>query len=146
MAKSFKKAPAATEPPKRVSEKDIFDFLDEDRKPTTTPPPAEDNTSNTRNTISVEDTTVTDDTSVTAVTNEEVDVRQTFVLGQRYLDRLKDYVHTRRVQGQYEYTQKQALHDALDKLFEGVDITERPAHIRQQEESRKQRIRRGISK
>ena len=146
MAKSFKKAPVATEPPKRVSEKDIFDFLDEDRKPTAAPLLADDNTSNTHNTVQSDDTAVIPVTSVTTVTKEEADVRQTFVLGQRYLDRLKDYVHTRRMQGQYEYTQKQALHDALDKLFEGVDITERPAHIRQQEESRKQRIRRGISK
>ncbi|MBC6613374.1 hypothetical protein H8B15_20805 [Hymenobacter sp. BT507] len=142
MAKSFKKAPAAVEPPKRTSEKDIFDFLDEDRKPTT-PITTESNTSNIDNTSTVKEDAVT---SVTAVTNEEADVRQTFVLGQRYLDKLKDYVHTRRMQGQYEYTQKQALHDALDKLFEGFDITERPAHIRQQEESRKQRIRRGIGK
>ncbi|AHJ95297.1 hypothetical protein Hsw_PB0007 (plasmid) [Hymenobacter swuensis DY53] len=48
--------------------------------------------------------------------------------------------------GQYEYTQKQALHDALDKLFDGATIESRPAHIRQQEETRKQRIRRGIPK
>jgi len=153
MAKSFKKPPAASEQPKRISEKDIFDFLDEDRVPSA--PATESDKNNSSNTSTIGNTdnigntnnnNVTSATTVMTVTDQEADVRQTFVVGQRYLERLKDYVHTKRMQGQYEYTQKQALHDALDKLFEGVEIEARPAHIRQQEESRKQRIRRGISK
>ncbi|MBX0293193.1 hypothetical protein K3G63_22300 [Hymenobacter sp. HSC-4F20] len=73
-------------------------------------------------------------------------MRQTFIIGQQYLEQLKDYVHTRRVAGQYEYTQKQALHEALELLFASATIEARPAHIREQEESRRQRIRRGLPK
>ena len=156
MAKSFKQLAPTPTVQKRTSEKDIFDFLEE--KPIATPSnQAQDNTSNTSNTKgkasgnkrsinSSAAKSVEDVSSVTNVTNEEVDVRQTFIIGEQYLNRLKDFVHTKRVAGQYEYTQKQALHEALDRLFEGATIEERPAHIRQQEEARKQRIRRGITK
>ncbi|SNR96514.1 hypothetical protein [Hymenobacter mucosus] len=157
MAKSFKQLAAKPDGQKRTSEKDILDFLEEqDERPVPTAIPqhptteqkfsSADDLGKTKNT-SV--SSITDDTSVTndtIVTDVESDVRQTFIIGQQYLDRLKDYVHTKRVAGQYEYTQKQALHDALDKLFEGATIEVRPAHIRQQEETRKQRIRRGIPK
>ncbi|GAB3309852.1 hypothetical protein [Hymenobacter tenuis] len=73
----------------------------------------------------------------------EVDVRQTFIINEHYLEKLKNYVHSRRATGEYNYTQKQALHEALDKLFAGVSVAERPDHIRKQEEQRKQKIRRG---
>ena len=46
-------------------------------------------------------------------------VRQTFVLSRGHLEQLRDYVHARRVQGEYTYSQKQALQEALDLLFAG---------------------------
>lgn len=73
----------------------------------------------------------------------DVDVRQTFVLGQRYLERLKNFVHTKRMIGEYDFTQKQALHQALDLLFATARIEERPLQIRQKEEIRRQQIRKG---
>lgn len=155
MAKSFKQAPRVEPAPKRVSEKDIFDFLTEERPsaarqtgsaPIQGIPPAKDNIGNTDNPNNSNTHIANSITGVTDVIKEAHDVRQTFVLGQDYLDRLRDYVHTRRAQGQYEYTQKQALHEALDKLFDGFALQERPARIRQQEEERKQRIRRGIGR
>ncbi|MCB2411137.1 hypothetical protein [Hymenobacter lucidus] len=170
MAKSFKQLAAKLEAPKRTSEKDILDFLEQDHPATnrvassisntssssntnntniasnTNNTEAVDKQSNSSNTSNTKSLATVVDSSVTDVTNEDIDVRQTFILGLQYLDRLKDYVHTKRTGGQYEYTQKQALHDALDRLFEGATIEARPAHIRQQEESRKQKIRRGIPK
>jgi uncharacterized membrane protein len=161
MAKSFKQLAAKPEAPKRTSEKDILDFLEQEQPAKSVIPSKNsqvdnsNNTSNTRKTKSSahrEEATSTPErisdsiADVTGVTEDDIDVRQTFIVGQQYLDRLKDYVHTKRMSGQYEYTQKQALHEALDKLFEGATIEVRPAHIRQQEESRKQRIRRGIAK
>ena len=160
MAKSFKSLAAKPEIPKRTSEKDILDFLEQDILPEPIPSNSTseshgDNTSNTSitavesntgNSSNTKKKPVVNVTSVTNITPEEVDVRQTFIIGQQYLDKLKDYVHTKRMSGQYEYTQKQALHDALERLFEGSTIEARPAHIRQQEETRKQRIRRGIPK
>lgn len=92
-------------------------------------------------------TSVVDDTEVNNVTDvtpeHDVDVRQTFVLGQQYLEGLKNYVHTKRMSGQYDFTQKQALHQALDLLFATAQIEERPLQIRQKEEVRRQQIRKG---
>lgn len=77
------------------------------------------------------------------IQEHDVDVRQTFVLGQEYLERLKNFVHTRRISGQYDFTQKQALHQALNLLFATAQIEERPLQIRQKEELRRQQIRKG---
>ncbi|OUJ67674.1 hypothetical protein [Hymenobacter crusticola] len=146
MAKSFKQLTPKVELPKRNSEKDILDFLEQEKvsaNDESVTIQSNNNTSNTSVTSNIgADITAQND----SVTGEDVDVRQTFIIGQQYMNRLKDFVHTKRVNGQYEYTQKQALHEALDRLFEGATIEERPAHIRQQEETRKQRIRRGITK
>ncbi|WBO86783.1 hypothetical protein [Hymenobacter yonginensis] len=102
---------------------------------------------------------VTDVTSVTAATTvaeaavgtaatgveeaSDSDVRQTFVLSRQYLEKLKNFVHTQRMGGQYDFTQKQALHQALDLLFDNAEIEERPLQIRQKEEVRRQQIRKG---
>lgn len=89
-------------------------------------------------------TDVTQEHYATIVTDEhDVDARQTFVLGLRYLEGLKNYVHTQRMNGQYDFTQKQALHQALDLLFATAQIQERPLQIRQKEEVRRQQIRKG---
>lgn len=90
---------------------------------------------------------VRDVTDVTDVIKEyDVDVRQTFVLSQQYLEKLKNFVHTQRMNGQYDFTQKQALHQALDLLFDNARIEERPLQIRQKEEVRRQQIRKGKGK
>lgn len=147
MAKSFKQLAAAKEEqPKRTSEKDIFDFLEEDRTPVPAGKATRNNTSNTAEASESKAALAAGPDQAEVLDDEERDLRQTFIIGQSYLERLKDYVHTKRVQGQYEYTQKQALHDALDMLFQGVDIKPRPEHIRKQEDARKQKIRRGIPK
>lgn len=49
-------------------------------------------------------------------------IRQTFILRKDHLEKLKDYVHTRRINGDTNYTQKQALQDALELLFESVSV------------------------
>jgi len=143
MAKSFKQLTPKVELPKRNSEKDILDFLEQEKVSANDESMIMQSSTNTSNTSNIDADILAQNDSVTG---EDVDVRQTFIIGQQYMNRLKDFVHTKRVNGQYEYTQKQALHEALDRLFEGATIEERPAHIRQQEETRKQRIRRGITK
>ena len=53
--------------------------------------------------------------------------RQTFLISEFHLEKLKDFVHTKKLKEDYEYTQKQALENALDLLFKSVDqIEERP--------------------
>lgn len=71
-------------------------------------------------------------------------VRQTFVLGATYLEQLRDYVHDRRSRGDYLYSQRQALEEALDLLFAGSQgIAPRPASLREREQQRRVRIRAG---
>ncbi len=72
------------------------------------------------------------------------DIRQTFIIGEDYLEKLKDFVHTKRVTGCYLYTQKNALHDALDLLFKDIKLINRPDEIKQKEENRANKIRKGI--
>ena len=53
--------------------------------------------------------------------------RQTFLISDDHLEKLKDFVHTKKLREDYNYTQKQALENALDLLFESIDnIEERP--------------------
>ena len=82
------------------------------------------------------------------VKNEEVeqpkDVRQTFVVREDYLEKLKDYVHMIRVTEDSYYTQKDAMHEALDMLFQSAgEIKPRPDKLKEREQDRAQRIRRG---
>ncbi|GAA3985007.1 hypothetical protein [Hymenobacter antarcticus] len=71
-------------------------------------------------------------------------VRQTFVLSRGHLERLRDYVHARRSQGDYTYSQKQALQEGLDLLFAtAAPAAPRPAQTREQEQQRRERIQRG---
>lgn len=70
-------------------------------------------------------------------------VRQTFIIGPDYLDKIKDLVYTIRRSGNFEYSQKDALHDALDLLFANSTITQRPQEVRDKEEKRNQKIRQG---
>ena len=152
MAKSFKQPVVKAEAAKPASEKDFLSFLEEEREEVTVSAPVSEEKgkpSEQAVTNSTDVTSVTDivlkneEGKATIAENQDADVRQTFIIGKHYLEQLKNYVHTRRIAGEYEYTQKQALQEALDKLFAGFDLVSRPAHIRQQEENRKQKIRRG---
>ena len=70
------------------------------------------------------------------------DIRQTFVIREDYLERLKDYVHMMRITEDSYYTQKDAMQDALDKLFESAgEIPERPEKLKDREKERASRIR-----
>lgn len=75
------------------------------------------------------------------------DVRQTFIIGPDYLDKLKDLVYTKRKKGDYDYSQKTCLHEALDMLFAIQDeILIRPEEMKQKERSRNKSIRKALSK
>lgn len=75
---------------------------------------------------------------------EPKDLRQTFVIREDYLEKLKDYVHMIRVSEDSYYTQKDAMHEALDMLFEAAgEIESRPDKLKEREKERAQRIRRG---
>lgn len=160
MAKTFKNLPRPSEPtsPKPTSERDFFDLSDErapEKKPAQKPEKVS-NTGNTGNTNTVDNTgnigNTTGPVSVssasapgtTATSTAPDGVRQTFVLSRGHLEQLRDYVHARRVQGDYTYSQKQALQEALDLLFAGAaPAPPRPAQAREQEQQRRQRIQRG---
>ncbi|SMG49421.1 hypothetical protein SAMN05661096_03609 [Marivirga sericea] len=51
-------------------------------------------------------------------------VRQTFLLSKEHLNKIKDFVHTKRKNGDTNYTQKQAVQDALNLLFNSVEVIE----------------------
>lgn len=163
MAKTFKTipAPAAAEPTKPISERDFFDLTDE---PAAIPAGKQEgsvpgNTDNTDN-ISKLGNTRTAKKSINPDNNgnigntisltadspavEERDLRQTFVVSSTQLEQLRDYVHARRAQGNYEYSQKQALQEALSMLFASVpQAPPRPSQTRELEQRRRERIRRG---
>ena len=160
MAKTFKNLPRPVEPTatKPLSERDFFDLTDE-------PVPAKKvvgkaetahntrNTSNSSNTSNIGNKSNTDGPGVsglesspgiTAAAVGSEGVRQTFVLSRGHLEQLRDYVHARRAQGDYTYSQKQALQDALDLLFANAEpAAPRPAQARELEQQRRQRIQRG---
>lgn len=72
------------------------------------------------------------------------DARQTFVLSRHHLEQLRDYVHARRAAGDYNYSQKQALQEALDLLFaSAAPVETRPDQVKEREQERRQRIQQG---
>ncbi|RZK31249.1 MAG: hypothetical protein EOO63_04650 [Hymenobacter sp.] len=150
MAKTFKttSAPAAAEPAKPISERDFFDLTDE---PVVQPvDKKEKNLGNTDNNKNIVNTSNSKNTSNTSAEDagllvpDERDLRQTFVVSSGQLEQLRDYVHARRVTGDYEYSQKQALQEALSLLFASVpQAPPRPSQTRELEQRRRERIRRG---
>ena len=154
MAKTFKNLPRPGEPtaPKPTSERDFFDLTD-DREPVKKSAEQLETVRNTSNTSNIDNTSNT--TKKTSVPTASVPVapapdaasdgvRQTFVLSQGHLEQLLDYVHARRAQGDYNYSQKQALQEALNLLFASAPpAPPRPAQVREQEQQRRQRIRKG---
>jgi hypothetical protein len=160
MAKTFKTipAPAAAEPAKPISERDFFDLTDEPvATPASMPAGKQEgseagNTNNTDNTKKTKKPVNTSNSNNTSNTTppvelpavEERDLRQTFVVSSTQLEQLRDYVHARRAQGNYEYSQKQALQEALSMLFASVpQAAPRPSQTRELEQRRRERIRRG---
>jgi len=154
MAKTFKNLPRPGEltAPKPTSERDFFDLSDEpvSVKKGTESLKTNRNTGNTDNTSNTGNTTLP---TASASVSEPVvppsspapdGVRQTFVLSRGHLEQLRDYVHARRAQGDYTYSQKQALQEALDLLFAANQpAPPRPAQTREQEQQRRQRIQQG---
>ena len=152
MAKTFKTtpAPAAAEPVKPISERDFFDLTDE---PVAQPTDKQENIENTGNTsnkkeqVNTGNSKNTSNTTIEAADSllpEERDLRQTFVVSSGQLEQLRDYVHARRATGDYEYSQKQALQEALSLLFASVpQAPPRPSQTRELEQQRRERIRRG---
>lgn len=163
MAKTFKNLPRPVEPTatKPLSERDFFDLTDE-------PVPAKkavgkaetayntrntSNTSNSGNTSNISNKSNTDElgisglessSGITASVVGSEGVRQTFVLSRGHLEQLRDYVHARRSQGEYTYSQKQALQEALDLLFASAPpVPQRPEQTRQLEQQQQERIRLG---
>jgi hypothetical protein len=151
MAKTFKTTPApAAEPVKPISERDFFDLTDE---PVAQPADKQEdientgNTSNKKKQVNTGNSKNTSNTTIEAADSllpEERDLRQTFVVSSGQLEQLRDYVHARRATGDYEYSQKQALQEALSLLFASVpQAPPRPSQTRELEQRRRERIRRG---
>jgi len=157
MAKTFKNLPRPSEStaPKPTSERDFFDLSDGPasvEKAAEKPKTARNigNTSNISNTGNIGNTAKTTNAisapaAVPATASAAPDgVRQTFVLSRGHLEQLRDYVHARRVEGDYTYSQKQALQEALELLFAAAaPAPPRPAQAREQEQQRRQRIQQG---
>lgn len=86
----------------------------------------------------------TENTVTTKKGGENPDVRQTFILGQEHLEKLRDHVHARKAGGDYNYSQKQALQEALDLLFaSGAPVAPRPDQVRELEQQRREQIQQG---
>jgi hypothetical protein len=165
MAKSFKNLPRPGEPGatvKPASERDFFDLTSDtsskDASTNKKVAPIIENTdgsnisntsnnnniNNTNNTNNIDNISPATSTPNLRNTNEEVDVRQTFVVSSSQLEQLRDHVHARRAGGDYGYSQKQALQEALSLLFASASpAPPRPAHTRELEQQRQQRIKRG---
>jgi len=61
-------------------------------------------------------------------------VRQTFMFSDTYLEKLKDFVYYKKKNVDPLYTQKEAIHEAFDLLFESVEeLPERPASVKKKE-------------
>jgi hypothetical protein len=72
------------------------------------------------------------------------DVRQTLILSKNHLEQLRDLVHARRTAGDYAYSQKQAVREALDLLFAANGIAApRSDQARDRERQHRERINKG---
>lgn len=90
-------------------------------------------------------TPVISKTLVTLPSDVDKEVRQTFIVKESYLEKLKDYVHLKRQQGFSVYTQKEALADALNAFFSQLEeIPSRPDFIKTAEQLRSSKIKNGL--
>jgi hypothetical protein len=75
---------------------------------------------------------------------EEGTARQTFVVSRHLLERLRDYVHARRARGDYAYSQKQALEEALIAFLAAQEPAQpRPPEAHEREQQFRTRVREG---
>ena len=75
---------------------------------------------------------------------EQGDARQTFVVSRYLLEWLRDHVHARRALGDYAYSQKQALEDALLAFLAAQEpVQPRPQEAREREQQFRARVREG---
>jgi hypothetical protein len=82
-----------------------------------------------------------------ATISNVADIRTTLVMGEDYLEWLKDYVYSRKVKGDFRFTQKEALHEAIDLLKKkNGQLPSRPESERAAENKFKQQIKKGRSK
>jgi len=79
-----------------------------------------------------------------SLNEEPKSIRQSFVIQDDYLDKLKDFVHFKKHTENPYYTQKEALQEALDLLFQTVNqIPERPRAVKLAEQKRSGKIKKG---
>ncbi len=72
------------------------------------------------------------------------DVRQTLILSKSHFEQLRDLVHARRTAGDYAYSQKQAVREALNLLFAANGIAApRSDEARERERQHRELIRKG---
>lgn len=60
------------------------------------------------------------ESSIINPSDSEIFTRQTFIVSEAHLDKLKDYVFTKSLEFKKDYTQKQAIYDAFELLFESM--------------------------
>ena len=76
----------------------------------------------------------------------DLDTRQTFVISESDLEKLKDFIYLRKITVNPYFNQKEALHQALELLFAQVqEIPERPGYIKKMEKSKTAKIKRKLS-
>lgn len=74
---------------------------------------------------------------------EEIYVRQTFVIRNDYLEKLKDLVHLKK-QSDYTISQKEVLENILQEYFDKLgSIPARPESVKKLEQVRSDRIKTG---
>ena len=134
MAKSFKQNFMSSSDSKPNSQKDILDFFNEEQ-PLTQP----------INTNTIEKPNIQAETTSYADFEESTSsiIRQTFMIDKGYLEKIKNYVYLKKTQGQFDYSQKEVLHDALNLLFQNTTIPERPDHVKKTEMQRSSNIMKG---
>ena len=77
----------------------------------------------------------------------EADIRQTFIVSAKDMETLKNYIYFKKLQAEPYYSQKEALHQALELLFAQEDvIPERPNAIKLQEMIKTANIKKTLKK
>ncbi|MCU0471349.1 MAG: hypothetical protein MUF58_22465 [Arcicella sp.] len=88
---------------------------------------------------------VTSKIPVTLSENQNLEVRQTFIVKNTHLEKLKDFVHYKRQQGYSFYTQKEGLNEAFEVFFASLnEIPNRPDFIKDAEVQRASRIKKSL--
>ncbi len=74
------------------------------------------------------------------------DIRHTFVMRKDLLEKIRDYAYMQHLNGKYYYGQRDVLEEILDQFFQGKALVPRPEFIRQKEQERVNRIKKGVKK